>query len=214
MALPDFLLDGYKDWKENKFKNKKKFFHKISSIKQKPKAMIISCCDSRILENDIFNAEAGDYFIHKNIANLILPNKKSKFNNNTNSAIEYAVKALKVSHIFILGHSNCGGIKFAHDCFLKKTRNQNNKYKYLNDWIKPLKSIFIKFSNKKNGKKSILSEFERLSIQNSLDNLLEYPYIEKLVKINKLQIHGLWYDIGKGNIKYFDKKSKNFKNIV
>ena len=213
MALPDFLVDGYKDWKENKFKNKKKFFHKISLTKQKPKAMIISCCDSRILENEIFNAEAGDYFIHKNIANLILPFKKSKLNNNTNSAIEYAVKGLKVSHIFILGHSNCGGIKFAHDCFLKKTIDQNNKYKYLKDWVKPLKNIFIKFS-KKRGEKNTLSNFERLSIEYSLNNLLEYPYIKKLVKTNKLQIHGLWYDIGKGNIKYFDKKSKSFNNIA
>ena len=71
MHLPDFLIDRYKDWKNNIFSKKEDLFKILERKGQMPKAMIISCCDSRINPNSIFEATEGDFFIHRNVANLI-----------------------------------------------------------------------------------------------------------------------------------------------
>ena len=85
---------------------------KISAKKkQSPKAMIISCCDSRVNVEKIFSAKHGELFIHKNIANLVPAYKNKSLNCSTAAALEYGTLVLEVPAIIILGHSQCGGIK-------------------------------------------------------------------------------------------------------
>ena len=71
MSLPEFLIDRYKDWKDNSFQNEKKLYEEAEINGQKPKALIISCCDSRVDGNLIFRGKIGEFFIHRNIANLV-----------------------------------------------------------------------------------------------------------------------------------------------
>ena len=91
MEIPKFLIERYQFWKENTFNDYKDIYQQASKTPQKPIAMIITCCDSRILENTIFGGSVGDYFIHRNIANIV-PSKNDKDKNiQTLSAIEYAL---------------------------------------------------------------------------------------------------------------------------
>ena len=76
--------------------------------------MVISCCDSRIHATSIFGADEGEFFIHRNIANLVPVYSPDGENHGTSAAIEYAIKELKVQHLIILGHKDCGGIKNGH----------------------------------------------------------------------------------------------------
>ncbi|MDC0032388.1 hypothetical protein OAJ23_02905, partial [Pelagibacteraceae bacterium] len=78
---------------------------------QKPSAIVITCSDSRVIPTNIFNTKPGEFFIHRNIANLVPPYDLDSDNTGTAAALEFAVCSLKVSHIIILGHSECGGIK-------------------------------------------------------------------------------------------------------
>ena len=71
MKIPKFLIERYQFWKKNTFEDYKDIYQQASKTVQKPVAMIITCCDSRILENTIFGGNVGDYFIHKNIANIV-----------------------------------------------------------------------------------------------------------------------------------------------
>ena len=209
MSLPKILIDRYKDWKLKSFNQNKLIYRKIGSVKQEPKAMIISCCDSRVQENIIFNANPGDFFIHKNIANLILPYKLIHQDYNTSSAIEYAVKSLKVPHIIILGHSNCGGINHAFN--ISKNNSKDNGNSSLNNW---LNSVIENFSSLKyNNKENNLSFYEKESIKNSLKNLVNYPYIKKLVNKNELELHALWYEIKSGKIMFLNHSSGEFENL-
>ena len=75
---------------------------------QHPRAMIISCCDSRVNAMSLFGGKDGDFFIHRNIANLIPPFNPDGDHHGTSAAIEFAVTVIKVSHLIILGHSGCG----------------------------------------------------------------------------------------------------------
>ena len=124
MKIPKFLIERYQFWKENTFEEYKNIYNQASKYPQKPIAMIITCCDSRILENSIFGGSVGDYFIHRNIANII-PSKNDKENNiQTLSAIEYALKVLKITNLIILGHSNCGGVEYCYNALIDKKKNK------------------------------------------------------------------------------------------
>ena len=98
MEIPKFLIERYQFWKKNTFEDYKDTYHQASRSAQKPIAMIITCCDSRILENTIFGGSVGDYFIHRNIANIVPSKKDIEKNLQTLSAIEYALKVLKISN--------------------------------------------------------------------------------------------------------------------
>ena len=138
MEIPKFLIERYQFWKKNTFENYKDIYQQASKNVQKPIAMIITCCDSRILENTIFGGNVGDYFIHRNIANIV-PSKNDKVQNiQTLSAIEYALKVLKTPNLIILGHSNCGGVEYSYKTFLDKKNISD--FEYINQWTSCLKN--------------------------------------------------------------------------
>ena len=98
--LPKELIDRYKNWRSNTFDKNKTLYEDLSLNGQKPSSMIISCCDSRVNPTSIFDAKAGDFFIHRNIANLIPPYSPDSDNHGTSAAVEFAVCVLKVCLLY------------------------------------------------------------------------------------------------------------------
>ena len=188
MEIPKFLIERYKFWKKNTFEDYKNIYNQASITQQKPIAMIITCCDSRILENTIFGGDVGDYFIHRNIANIV-PSKNDKQQNiQTLSAIEYALKVLKIPNLIILGHSNCGGIHYSYKTLIDK-KNINN-FEYINKWVSCLNNSYNNIPNDLSENDRI-TFFEQESIKQSIRNLYEYEFIHILIKENKLNVIGL-----------------------
>ena len=109
--LPSYLLQRYHGWKATTYSENQAWYRRLASEGQRPRAMVISCCDSRVHVTSIFGADQGEFFIHRNIANLVPPYEPDGDHHGTSAAVEYAVRVLKVSNLMILGHSNCGGIK-------------------------------------------------------------------------------------------------------
>ncbi len=103
--LPSFLVTRYKNWQSTSYLKNANKFKELASQGQNPSAMIISCCDSRVHVTSIFGADEGEFFIHRNIANLIPPFSLDGQDYGTAAAIEYATKELKVRHLIILGHT-------------------------------------------------------------------------------------------------------------
>ena len=201
MEIPKFLVERYQFWKNNTFENYKGIYQQASKNPQKPIAMIITCCDSRILENTIFGGGVGDYFIHRNIANII-PSKNDKSQNiQTLSAIEYALKVLKIQNLIILGHSNCGGVEYSYKKLLDK--KNINDFEYINQWVSCLQNSFKNIPNDLTETEKI-TFFEQENIKQSIKNLREYDFIDKLINENKLNVVGLWYQINSGLIKFLD----------
>ena len=138
--LPQDLIDRYKNWKSDSFANDRSLYENLALEGQSPPAMIISCCDSRVHATSMFGAETGEFFIHRNIANLIPPYNPDGDHHGTSAAIEFAICALKVSHIIILGHSSCGGIKNGyHIC---KGDQVNEELLFVNKWLRILKPAY------------------------------------------------------------------------
>ena len=141
-ALPDYLVQRYYGWKATTFANSKSWYHKLAEDGQHPRAMIISCCDSRVHVTSIFGSDAGEFFIHRNIANLVPPFKKDEDYHGTSAAIEYAVKSLKIPHIIVLGHSTCGGVKASYDYFSGKNPSLKENSNFVASWLEILRPSF------------------------------------------------------------------------
>ena len=207
--LPKFLIDRYKNWKSNIYLENAEKLRKLASLGQNPSTMVISCCDSRIHPTSIFEADEGEFFIHRNIANLVPPYSQDEENHGTSAAIEYAIKELKVKHLIILGHKNCGGIKYGHHMH---SNSANPNYEFINKWVSIILPAFNKIQKDVSGQKQI-NQLEEESIKISIDNLFNFPFVKKTIEDNNLLIHGLIHDIGSGNLKFLSPVTEDFENF-
>ena len=206
---PKFLIDRYKKWKSSKYLKNEVQFKKLASSGQSPSTMVISCCDSRIHATSIFGADEGEFFIHRNIANLVPPYSLDGENHGTSAAIEYAIKELKVNHLIILGHKDCGGIKYGHKVH---SDSVNTNYEFINKWLSILLPAYNKIQ-KNVSEQEQKNQLEKESIKVSINNLFSFPFIKKAIDENKLSIHGLIHDIGSGNLKFLNPVTEDFENF-
>jgi carbonic anhydrase len=207
--LPDYLVQRYYGWKATTFSNNKSWFHKLAKDGQHPRAMIISCCDSRVHVTSIFGSDAGEFFIHRNIANLVPPFKKDEDYHGTSAAIEYAVKSLKIPHIIVLGHSTCGGVKASYDYFSGNNPSLKEDSNFVASWLEILRPSFNSVSNELSDEHKI-SKLEKEAVLTSVKNLTTFPFIKEALKEGSLSIHGLWHNIGTGELMCYDNKTNDF----
>ena len=207
--LPKFLIDRYKNWKSSEYLKNEVQLRKLSSSGQRPSTMVISCCDSRIHATSIFGADEGEFFIHRNIANLVPMYSPDGENHGTSAAIEYAIKELKVQHLIILGHNDCGGIKNGHNMH---SNSANPNYEFINKWLGILLPAYNKIQKNVSEQKQI-NLLEQESIKVSINNLFSFPFIKKAIDENNLSIHGLIHDIGSGNLKFLNPATENFESF-
>ena len=175
--LPDNLVNKYRKWKSRQYSKNSDHFKSLEKFGQHPLTMIISCCDSRVHPTSIFGADEGDFFIHRNVANLIPSLDAKKVNYETLSAVEFATKTLNISDIIVLGHSCCGGIEYAHKVFFEQISDNNS---FLYKWILTIKPAYKKL-NANDNQATRIRKLEKLSIVNSIENLKNSPEINHLI---------------------------------
>ncbi len=133
--LPNYLVQRYHGWKATTYAENKAWFRRLASDGQHPRAMVISCCDSRVHVTSIFGADQGEFFIHRNVANLVPPYSPNADHHGTSAAVEYAVKSLNVVHIIVLGHSGCGGVSSCYDMCSGAAPELNEKSSFVGRWM-------------------------------------------------------------------------------
>ena len=208
------LLNGFQNFKKKYFSNERDLFLNLVKHGQEPKTMIISCSDSRVDPAILFDIKPGDLFIVRNLANLVPPYKSDNVFHGVSSALEYAVKNLKVQNIIILGHSSCGGISSLCRFCKKEAEKQNSKVKneteFIENWVKISKDALIDLDfSKWPGDTQQMAE--QLSIKNSLNNLKSFPWISKLLDEKKLEIHGWWFDMEDAKLWHFIEENNSFE---
>tara|TARA_B100000768_G_scaffold82451_1_gene78087 strand:+ start:720 stop:1379 length:660 start_codon:yes stop_codon:yes gene_type:complete len=207
--LPEYLVQRYYGWKATTFANNKSWYHKLAEDGQHPRAMIISCCDSRVHVTSIFGSDAGEFFIHRNIANLVPPFKEDQDYHGTSAAIEYAVKTLKIPHIIVLGHSTCGGVQSSFDYFSGNNSNLHKDSSFVASWLEILRPSYEKISSDLSESEKI-KLLEKSTVLTSIENLTTFPFIKEAIKNETISLHGLWHDIGTGDLMFFDNKLNQF----
>src|SRR5947207_3590483 len=111
MSLPQRLLEGYEAFRTGRLPAEQSRYHELAERGQSPEIMVIGCCDSRVSPEVIFDARPGELFVVRNVANLVPPYTPDGAQRAVSAALEYAVQALRVKHIVVLGHAQCGGIR-------------------------------------------------------------------------------------------------------
>jgi len=180
------------------------------SAGQSPDTLMISCSDSRVDVNLLTGSKPGEIFSIENVAAMVPPYDEDDSHSGTAAAIEYAVKALEVKNIVIMGHSNCGGCGAL--CHIEDYRE---KYEFIAPWMDNAANAIEKVKHLPEGTDPEVKReaLEHAVVLESINNLMTYSFIRDAVKENKLKIHGWHFDIKTGNILEHDKTSGKFLDI-
>ncbi len=208
-SLPDYLLKRYEDWKEHSYPDNRDWFRKLAIEGQHPKAMVIACCDSRVAINSVFGQRTGELFVHRNIANLVPPYTPDGQHHGTAAAVEYAVNHLKVDHILVMGHSNCGGVRGCLEMCQGQAPEFDKTESFIGRWLDILKPGYSRIATNTEAQ-DMQTALEKEGIQVSLENLMGYPFVAEAVDAKRLTLHGLWADIAEMDLETFDGAVRHF----
>ncbi|SIO51624.1 carbonic anhydrase [Rhodovulum sp. ES.010] len=207
--LPQYLAQRYHGWKATTHAENKAWYRRLAAEGQRPRAMIISCCDSRVHVTSIFGADEGEFFIHRNIAGLVPPYAPDGDHHGTSAAVEYAVTVLKVANLLVVGHSHCGGIRGCHDMCAGNAPQLEDKSSFIGRWMDILRPSYDRMANI-GDEAARLEAMEKDAVLVSLGNLMSFPFVQSAVEAEELTLHGLWNDIGEGAVECYDAESDRF----
>lgn len=206
--LPEYLVRRYQGWRATSFAENEAWYRHLADLGQHPRAMIISCCDSRVHVTSIFGADQGEFFIHRNIANLVPPHAPDGQQHGTSAALEYAITALKVAHVVVIGHSSCGGVKGCYDMCSGHAPELEETSSYVGRWMDILRPAFGRLPEAPEGDR--VTALEKEAVLVSLENIMTFPFAREAVEAGRLTLHGLWHDIGTGSLEHFEPESARF----
>ena len=195
MSEVEKLIAGFRQFRKRYYEDEPELYKQLITRGQAPKVLIIACCDSRVHPAHVLDTDPGDTFVVRNVANLVPPYVDDGKTHGTSAAIEFAVKHLRVPHVIIMGHSQCGGIRA-----LMERKHGGDMCIFIDPWMAimtPARDMV-----EKNHRDAPLDEkcslCERAAIGVSLENLRSFPFIRDAIKNGSLQLHGWYFDIENG----------------
>ena len=208
-ALPNYLVQRYHGWKATTWAENKVWYRRLAAEGQRPRAMVISCCDSRVHVTSIFGADQGEFFIHRNIGNLVPPYKPTGDYHGTSAAVEYAVTSLGVAHLIVLGHSNCGGVRACQQMCSGQAPELSQVSSFVGRWMDILRPGYERLGTAGDD----LGKLEREAVLISLENLATFPFVQEALANERLSLHGLYTDIGEGGLEVWTGPESGFETV-
>ena len=206
--FPTYLIDGYREFMTGRYASERDRYRQLAEKGQKPQTLVIACCNSRAAPEIIFNSGPGEIFVIRNVANLVPPYQPDANFHATSSALEFAVQALKVTNIVVMGHGRCGGIQAALD----PSAEPLSPGDFIGRWMSLLKPAAERIGDASGMTKAERqTALERISIRHSLANLRTFPDVRALEEAGKLKLHGAWFDISSGELWVMDAASGDFR---
>ena len=205
-TFPKNLITGYQTFTSQRLPTEQSRFRELSERGQSPEVMVIGCCDSRVSPEVIFDAHPGELFVVRNIANLVPVYQPDGGAHGVSAALEYAVQVLKVKHIVVLGHAQCGGIR----AFVDKAAPLSP-----GDFIGRWMSMFIKPGEKveirdHESMTDFATRIEKAAVFRSLENLTTFPFVQAAIAQGDLQLHGAYFGVAVGSLSVLDREAKEF----
>lgn len=205
MRAPRDLKEGYRKFRRGSYRQQVELYHALEEG-QSPAIMIIACADSRAEPADIFSAAPGQLFVVRNVANLVPPYETAEGLHGVSAAVEFAVRALKVKHIVIMGHGGCGGVAASLAAADNEPIGQ-----FIAPWVELLDDARAEVLAKGTGDPQ--TDLERSGIGKSLENLLTFPFVSEAVEAGDLELHGSWFAIGLGELHWRNPETGAFELV-
>ncbi len=212
LPLPPYLATRYRGWKATTYTDNKIWYRRLAEDGQRPRIMAIACCDSRVNVNDVFSAETGDIFLHRNIANLVPPYLPDGDPHGTSAALEYAVTVLKVAHVIVVGHSDCGGVQGCLSMCSGHSPEMEEKSSFVGRWLEILRPGYDRVAGIE-GEKEQIRALEKQAVVISLENMSGFPFVRDAIAAGRLSLHGLWFDIGEGTLEHYLQDQEQFATV-
>ena len=208
--FPDQLRQGYRNFLDGRFASERSRYELLADRGQRPEIMIVGCVDSRVSPEVIFDAAPGELLVARNVANLVPPYEPDNVSHHgTSAALEFAVQALRVKHIVVLGHAGCGGIRaFADD------REPLSPGDFIGHWMAQIAPAAAALGPQpKDGRDDYLRRLEFASVELSLKNLMTFPCVRILVERGRLALHGAYFGVASGKLLVRDPTSGVFAAV-
>ena len=207
--FPQHLLQGYRTFISQRLPTEQSRYRELSERGQSPEVMVIGCCDSRVSPEVIFDAGPGELFVVRNVANLVPVYAPDGGAHGVSAALEYAVQVLRVKHIVVLGHAQCGGIRAFIDKLAPLSPGD-----FIGQWM----SMFIKPGEKvgqreRETMQDFTTRIEKAAVFRSLENLMTFPFVQILVERGKLHLHGAYFGVAEGSLSVLDPVTKEFRAV-
>jgi carbonic anhydrase len=206
--FPQALTDGYRSFLGDRFQREQSRYRALAEG-QSPEIMVIGCCDSRVSPEVIFDANPGDLFVVRNVANLVPPFETGGEYHGTSAALEFAVQALRVKHIVVLGHARCGGIRaFADETAPLSPGN------FIGRWMNLVAPAAERLGPRTGTLAEYTTRLELAAVEHSLRNLMTFPCVRILVERGKLHLHGAYFGVASGVLLVRDPRTGDFRPAV
>jgi carbonic anhydrase len=183
------IYDHNRQWVADKLAAEPHYFEELAQG-QSPEALYIGCSDSRITAEELLGAKPGEMFVHRNIANIVAPTDL-----NALSVIQYAVEHLRVKHIVVCGHHECGGVRAAM---------QPQDLGILNPWLRNVRDVYRTHLDELNAISDEQARYRRLvelNVEEQCVNVIKTAVVQQSYLANGFpRVHGCVFDIRTGQL--------------
>jgi carbonic anhydrase len=210
VPLPQQLVDGYRAFLNDRLRHEQDRYRELADRGQSPEIMVIGCCDSRCSPEVIFNARPGELFVVRNIANLVPPYAPDAQVHGVSAALEFGVIALKVKHIVVLGHAQCGGVRACAEGAEPLTPSD-----FIGNWMKLMAPAAQKVGPQGSRPLSdYLTLLEQANIALSLENLMTFPRLRAMVERGEVKLHGAYFGVATGQLSVCNDDTGQFMQVA
>jgi carbonic anhydrase len=202
----EHLIEGYRIYREKRWPELRALHRRLAERGQSPRTLVIACSDSRVDPATIFNADPGELFVIRNVANLAPPCEDGHMGfHGVSAAIEFAITKLCVETILVMGHAQCGGVAAA------LSDHPRDPGSFLDHWVSLLDTAKARIE----GCSGDLAEaLEHESIRVTLENLETFPFVRRAIEENGLKLAGARYGVADGSLEVLNPETGAFELVV
>jgi carbonic anhydrase len=205
------LVDGFTAFRTQYYPQHLELYEKLASEGQSPKILIVGCSDARVDPAILTQTQPGDLFVIRNVGAIVPPIQRDHQFHGTSSAMEFAVRALEVEHIVILGHALCGAL----GALIEGRDSPFAHYDFLFNWVRiaqPAKTAVLEAI----GQAPVdyrRRAIEQASVLNTVANLMTFDWLVERVQAGKLSVHAWYFDLTVAQLWSFDPKAEQFQKV-
>jgi carbonic anhydrase len=202
------LAAGFRRFQSAYYGERRELVERLARHGQAPKVMVVACCDSRVDPAIVTDCDPGDLFVVRNVANLVPPFEEGGGYHGTSAALEFAVRCLHVGHVIVMGHARCGGIR----ALLGDIRIEGGASQFIAPWMSIAEEARreVAATHGANETESRAVACEQAAIRVSLGNLMSFPFVRERVAAGRLQLHGWYFDLDRGELQGYDPLTGSF----
>jgi carbonic anhydrase len=206
------LIDGFGRFRAHYYDRDRGLFKRLVQQGQSPKIMVVACCDSRVDPAIVTDCDPGDLFVVRNVANLVPPFEAGGGYHGTSAALEFAVRCLHVEHVIVMGHARCGGIR----ALLGDIRFADRADHFITPWMSIAEEARreVAATLAAEGTEARAAACERAAVHVSLGNLMSFPFVREAAAAGRLQLHGWYFDLDRGELHGYCAANGGFKLLA